>query len=396
MTRAMQKSIIQEKLAGYIKANRKQKTFIITSVCEVNGMNRKSVIRAFAKERKRSKHEPPPKVGRPKVYTAETDAALAWVWKQYEYPSAERLYPEVSEAVRIFRRDNMWNYSQEATEQLLSMSLGAMKVRTVPLAKKAGLIRGASTTKAGELIKSIPIYHGDWKDKPAGHGQLDTVVHSGQKLMGTMAYTVNYVDVSTYWQEPVAQLNKSEQATLCSMKTIKQRLPFVWLGGHPDNGSEFINWNAKAWFESQKIELTRSRPNKSNDNCYIEQRNLVVIRKYVGYERYDCQKAVDAMNDLYEVLRLYINFFQPTFKLVGKEKRVKNIDGKQFAKPYKRVYDEVRTPYQRVLDSDDIPQEAKDKLTEQYETLNPKVLRDRIKVLTIKLERVQRDLGYHY
>jgi len=234
MTRAMQRSIIQEKLQSYIKANRKQKTFIITSVCEVNTMNRKSVIRAFARERKRSRHKPPPKVGRPKVYTAETDAALAWIWEQYEYPSAERLHPEVTEAVRIFQRDNMWSYSQQATEQLLSMSLGAMKARTAPLAKKAGLIRGASTTKAGELIKSIPIYHGDWKDKPAGHGQLDTVVHSGHKLMGIMVYTVDYVDIATYWQEPVAQLNKGEQATINSMKTIKLRLPFALLGGHPD------------------------------------------------------------------------------------------------------------------------------------------------------------------
>ena len=121
-----------------------------------------------------------------------------------------------------------------------------------------------------------------------------------------------------------------------------------------------------------------------------------MVRKYIGYERYDCQEAVDAMNEVYAVLRLYVNFFQPTYKLIGKEKRVSAADGKQYSKPYKRIYDQVRTPYQRILDHPDIDPGVKAKLCEQYETLNPKVLRDTIKTLTTKLERIQRELGYHY
>jgi hypothetical protein len=152
----------------------------------------------------------------------------------------------------------------------------------------------------------------------------------------------------------------------------------------------------KKWCDEQDIELTRSRPSKKNDNCYVEQRNLVVVRKYVGYERYDRPEAVDAMNELYEVLRLYLNFFQPTFKLKEKQKRPGIGDGKLFNKPYKRIYDEVRTPYLRVLAREDIEQVVKDQLTAQYEDLNPKVLRDRIQALTNKLERIQRELGYHY
>lgn len=277
------------------------------------------------------------------------------------------------------------------------MSLGAMKKRTTAMAKKRGLMRGQSTTRSGPLLKSVPVFFGSWKAKAAGHGQIDTVVHSGPKLMGSMAYTVNYVDVATYWQEPVAQLNKSERATLTSMETIKVRLPFPWLGVHPDSGSEFINQLALPWFKANGIEPSRSRPHKKNDNCYVEQRNLVVVRKYVGYERYDCLEAVTAMNELYESLRLYINFFQPTFKLVEKRKVVTKANGeKQVKKSYRRVYDKVKTPYKRVLDRTDIEQSVKDKLTAQYETLNPKVLRDTIQALTSKLERTQRELGYHY
>jgi hypothetical protein len=392
----MKKTIIEEQLPTYLKASLVDKTAILDSVCRISGMERKSAIRAFGRERSRSRWNAPPKIGRPKYYTAETEAALAFVWEQYEYPCAERLIDEIPEAIRIFVRDGMWGYSKQATEQLQGMSLGAMKVRTVAAAKQRGLMRGISTTKRSELLQSIPVFFGSWAAKGAGRGQLDTVVHSGPKLMGTMAYSVNYTDVATYWQEPVAQLNKSERATLASMQTIKQRLPFPWLEGHPDSGSEFINELVADWAKSQGIELSRSRPSKKNDNCYVEQRNLVVVRKYIGYERYDCQEAVDVMNELYEVLRLYINFFQPTYKLVGKEKRVKTVDGKQAAKPYKRIYDKVRTPYARVLEREDVGQSVKERLTKQYESLNPKVLRDRIKVLTSKLERTQREQGYHY
>ena len=396
MNRAMQKTIILEHLQEYITASAVRKTEILNHVCFTTGMQRKAVIRAFSREQKRSNWRAPPKLGRPRYYTAETEAALAWLWEQYEYPSAERLHNELPEAVRIFRRDSMWDYDLTTTSQLLEMSLGAMKARTVSMAKQRGLLRGISTTRSGSLLRSVPVFFGSWANKGAGHGQIDSVVHCGEKLMGAMAYTVNYLDVATYWQEPVAQLDKTAEATVASMQTIAKRLPWKLKGMHPDSGSEFINELALVWFKKRRIELTRSRPSKKNDNAYIEQRNLVVVRKYVGYERYDCLDAVDAMNELYSVVRLYINFFQPTYKLIGKEKRVSTADGKQYGKPYKRVYDKVRTPYQRVLDHPDISQDVKDKLTLQYETLNPKVLRDRIKVLTIKLERTQRELGYHY
>jgi hypothetical protein len=392
----MKHAVIADQLADYLQANKQTKGEILTRLVAVTTMPRKSVIRALKRQQYRSSHSPPKRAGRKPYYTPETEAALAFVWEQYNYPSAERLHPEIAEAVRIFVRDGMWTYSEAATQQLWNMSLGAMKVRCVQFAKQHGLVRGISTTRSGALLKSIPVFFGSWKTKGPGHGQIDTVVHSGPKLMGSMVYTVNYTDVATYWVEPVAQLNKGERGTLVSIKTIRTRLPFTLCELHPDSGSEFINQVAKDWCEQEQILLTRSRPHKKNDNCYVEQRNLVVVRKYVGYERYDCNEAVIAMNELYAVLRLYLNFFQPTFKLQSKEKRVKVVDGKQASKPYKRIYDTPQTPYARVLAREDISQEIKDSLTKQYESLNPKVLRDTIQVATTKLERTQREQGYHY
>jgi hypothetical protein len=393
------REIIREKISAYRKAGAHRKTEIISSIVEVTGMHRKAVLRAMARELRRRKQSLPETRGRPKLFTADTEAALAFVWEQYDYPSAERLVLEIPEAIRVFRRDGMWDYCETTTNQLLGMSLGSMKIRCVAMAKKRGLMRGLSTTKSGELLRSVPVFFGAWSTKPVGYGQVDTVVHSGPKLMGSMVYTVNFTDVATYWQEPIAQLNKGEKATYDSLEAIKGRLPFPMTGLHPDSGSEFINLVGIQWCDENKIDLSRSRPYMKNDNRFVEQRNRVVVRKYVGYERYDCKEAVDVMNELYEVVRLYINFFQPTYKLIRKEKRVlasgENA-GKQYGKPYKRIYDTIRTPYQRVLDQEEehISAEIKAKLTAQYETLNPKVLRDTIKTLTTKLHKTQVAQGY--
>jgi hypothetical protein len=396
MKRAVMREIIQDKASTYRKATVTRKTEIISSIVEVTGMHRKAAIRAMGVALKRRKYALPETRGRPKIYTNETEAALAFVWEQYDYPSAERLVLEIPEAIRVFKRDKMWNYSSGATTQLVAMSLGAMKIRCSAMSKKKGLMRGLSTTKSGDLLRSVPVFFGSWSGKPVGYGQVDTVVHSGPKLMGTMVYSVNYIDVATYWQEPRAQLNKSEQATYRSLQAIKDRLPFPMTGLHPDSGSEFINKVGLPWCEQNNIDLTRSRPSKKNDNCYVEQRNRVIVRKYVGYERYDCAESVNVMNELYDELRLYINFFQPTYKLVSKQKRVLVSTGIQASKPYIRIYDKIRTPYQRILDHKSIDQDIKDNLTKQYETLNPKILRDKIKTLTIKLHKTQRDQGYHY
>jgi len=191
-------TIIQEKLPKYLKPSLPEKTTIVSSVCEVSGMHCKAIIRALAREQKMSKWKVTPKPGRPKRYTAETEVALAFIWEQYEYPCAERLVGEVQEAIRIFSRDGMWCYSEYATEQIRDMSLGSIKIRCVGLAKQKGLLRGISTTRSSDLLKSIPILFGPWDSKGPGYGQLDAVVRIGPKLMGTKAYSVDYTDVVAY------------------------------------------------------------------------------------------------------------------------------------------------------------------------------------------------------
>jgi hypothetical protein len=134
-------------------------------------------------------------------------------------------------------------------------------------------------------------------DKPPGYGQIDTVMHS-DTASGDAVYTVTYLDTATVLTIPIAQFNKGERATRESMKMVQRQMPFPWLGVHPDSGSEFLNWFVKDWCDEEHIALSRSRPNKKNDNMYVEERNGHVVRKFVGYIRLDCPEAAAALNAL--------------------------------------------------------------------------------------------------
>jgi hypothetical protein len=172
-------------------------------------------------------------------------------------------------------------YGKKKYELLLEMSLSTLRRKVIKLAKKRGLARGISSTKSANALKQlVPTFKGNYADKGLGYGELDTVVHCGSKLVGVSAYSLVYVDMATYWTEPVAQYNKTDLATLHSIQQVAKRLPWRIKGLHPDSGSEFINQKLIAYCKRYGIELTRSRPSKKNDNCHVEERNNHVIRKY--------------------------------------------------------------------------------------------------------------------
>lgn len=406
--------IMREQMHDYRMGDKKKRGEILDLLESVLHRPRKSIIRSMNRlldkqkySRQRSRKNPHTykqansrmrthKPGRPRKYSAEADAALFFIWEAYNCPCAERLHPEITEAMRIFIRDREWQYSKEATRQLESMSIGSMRRRLTRFAHERGLMRGFSTTRSSEILNAIPMFHGDWSKKPLGYGQIDTVVHSGSKLMGEMVYTVDFVEMQTYWVELEAQLGKTAETTVESIKNIEQRLPFALRGLHPDSGDEFINSTLMSWVKKRnsrripehQIELSRSRPSKKNDNCNVEERNNELVRKYIGYERYDCKEAVKIMNELYHVLCLYNNFFQPTFKLIDKYRKPNG--------QWVRKYDEPRSPFRRLLERDEISNESKMELLKKYNSLNPRKMLDRIKILTIELRKVQRKQGYHF
>lgn len=369
MTMETKNEIFNRYLSEYLTATKEQKLGILTIICLVTGMHRKAAIRKFrvlqmrdpAREERR---------GRRMYYTPDVTAALKDIWKAGNEVCGELLHPMIGEYVSILKRDRMWSHGAEATEKLLRMSEGTIKQRVGEFSKIRRGRKGISATKPSALKKLIPIFNGPWEDKPPGWGQIDTVVHCGSTLLGDMAYTLNYTDAATYTVIPRAQWNKGMEQTKKSMIAIKSRMPFAWRGAHPDTGSEFINQFVVAWCKEEKIDLSRSRPGKSNDNMYVEERNGHVIRKTVGYIRLDCPETVDALNLLYDVLTPYLMHFVAVRRTLEKEK----VQSK-----YRRTYEKIaKTPYQRILEHPAVEKLIKERLRQEHARLNPLILKREI------------------
>ena len=383
MTMTTKNEVFKEHSSQYWKANKKEKGEILTHVCAVTKMHRKAAVRKF----KAIQVKDPCKIecrGRSVYYTPDVTAALKEIWEDDDEVCGELLHPMIKEYVRILIRDKMWTFSDETTGKLLAMSEATVKRRVGKFLKARRKKHGISDTKPSHLKHLVPIFIGPWDDKPPGYGQIDTVRHSNS-ASGDAAYSFNYTDAASLGTFPRAQWNKGQEATRDSMKFIKENIYFPWLGGHPDTGSEFINEMVIKWCKENDIDYSRSRPNHKNDNMYVEERNGHVIRDVIGYITLDCPEAVDALNDVYEVLTPYRFYFVAVRRMIEKEK---------LSSRYRRKYEKKgMTPYQRILAHKDVSEERKEKLRKAYELLNPRTLRKEVEKRVSKLYAVQQRFG---
>ena len=381
MNMAHTTAVCEEKLEEYLKAGVERKSEILNSICECTGMHRKSVIRRLKSLQMKDPHLSDQR-GRPTYYTPDVDAALKDVWDAANELCGELLHGAIKEYVRILMRDGDWKHADDATGKLLAMGKRTVRRRCEAFEKERGARKGLSSTKPSHLKSIIPIFKGPWHELPPGNGQLDTVAHCGDSLLGDMAYSLNYTDAAIYWIVLSAQWNKGQEATLESLKRVKERLPFPWLMGHPDTGAEFINWMAKEWFEKEKIGLTRSEPGKKDDNMYVEERNGHVVRKYLGYERIEVHACVELLNAMYEKLELYLNHFMPVRRTLSK-RRV----GAKYVRTYEKV---AQTPYTRLMEHPAIENTVKAKVRAHHETLNPLRLKREIDAMITTIMKINR------
>lgn len=364
-------NIYQEHLKEWLRVrkNKKRRGEIVRNICFVAGVHPKSVPRSFRRIQMRRVGEDE-KRGRKTIFTPDVIAALKDVWDMASEPCAENLYGVLSDYVRILRRDKEWNHREETTTKLLAMSLGVMKKRVAKFVRKRFLTHGKSTTDPSSIHALIPVRRGEWDTAPVGTAQIDTVAHCGHTLVGDFIYTVNATDVTTLWGARRAQMNKGQTATVGSMEHMRKDIPFPIVEWHPDSGSEFVNWHCQGWCEKQGIRLTRSRPNRKNDNCFVEERNGHVVRRWIGYTRLDAVEVVEALNSVYDVLTPYLNHFAASRRTTAKER----IGSKWKITREKRS----KTPYERVLERNDVSDMIKTKLRYEHETLNPLTMKREI------------------
>ena len=347
----------------YLRASKKEKGRILDEFVNVTGYHRKSAIRLLRRKRRGI---PWRRRGRPRQYGSGAVEALKVAWEATDRICSRRLQPFLPELIRVLRRYGEKLMTAEVEVQLCQMSPSTIDRLLRPYRRLGGR-RPFSTTKPGSLLKnSIPIRtFADWEENRPGFLEVDLVAHCGESAEGFYLTTLSTVDVATGWSECVGVWGKSQTRVGGAVHEVRRRLPFPLLGLDSDSGSEFINQHLYDYCQRNAIIFTRSRPYKKNDSCHVEQKNWSVVRRLIGYDRYNSRAALEALNRLYFVTRHYVNFFQPVMKLVGKSRQGAKV---------RKVYDTARTPYQRLLEAGVLSEAKQHELAAVYRGLNPVLL----------------------
>ena len=365
----------------YLKAKKVEKQKMLDEFTSATGYHRKHAIRILKNKIQVQNRLKRKTKTYKSIYGGEVVQALEQIWEIYGCICSKRLQPFLPEAIRVLERCQEIELSQDTKELLLKISSASIDRCLRPVRLQAP--HGLSTTKPGSLLKNqIPVHtFTEWDEEQPGFLEIDLVAHCGNTTEGQYLNTLTCTDICTGWTEVTALPHRSQEAVSEAIHQMRQRLPFPLLGIDSDNGSEFINDLLYRYCLDEKITFTRSRPYKKNDQAHVEQKNWSVVRRTVGYDRWETQQEPALLEAIHVDLRLYINFFQPSFKLIAKE-RLGN-------KTIKR-YDPAKTPYRRLLARKDISLEAKAQLMNCYLQLNPAELRRRIDQNTAKLWKISR------
>ena len=315
--------------------------------------------------------------GRPRAYGPAVLTALVTIWEMFEYPCGQRLAPILQRQVERLRKLGELLCSEEVAAQLGRISASAID-RLLAREKQVRHLKRERNPSAHPLLyQRVPVkVASEWDTREVGNLQVDYVAHCGRSTGGEYVHTLSTVDIASGWWEGQAIPGRSQRATEEGLKQIRARCPFRIREIHPDNDSGLINDLLWRYCRGARIRMSRSRPYKKNDNAWVEQKNWTHVRKVVGYRRYDTTKQMTLLNQIYEVARLYQNFFQPVIKLVSKTR----VRGK-----IHRKYDQPRTPYERLLESGQISRKAERELRAAYESLNPAELHRRLNELRREL-----------
>ena len=401
------KALTKEVGSRYIKATKKEKKKILDEFCATTNYRRvyaarilrlspgrvigrsktkgKKIKYIIGKARK-------VKRARSKIYTYDVFLALKKIWTIFDFICSKRLKPFMAEAIEKLTKHKEIDLAPLVREKLLKISASTIDRLLKPEKDRYRLGKGRKGTKPGTLLKkAIPIRtFSDWNEKKPGYLEADLVGHDGGNGSGDFAQSLNFVDILTGWDESAACINKAQVHVFEAIITASVRFPFKIAGIDSDNGSEFINAHMLRYCIQNKITFTRSRAYRKNDNCFVEQKNYSIVRRAVGYLRYDTQEEVDILNKLYIYLGFYGNFFMPVEKLMSKTRKGSKVTKK---------YDTAKTPYRRVLECSDIDDKIKERLKAKYESLNPAELKRKISSLQEKLlklnslkQKVRKDL----
>lgn len=361
---AMRRELVEAVGERYCAADRVGKNRILDEFVAVTGLHRKHAMRIL-------RQKPPPRsTVRPerRIYTEAVHAALILLWEASDRLCGKRLLPLMPILIESMEVHGHLNLDPAIKAKLLQMSAATIDraLKTVRENSPKARRRGVAATA---LRRSVPVRtFTDWEDPAPGHMEADLVSHSGPVAKGSWAWTLTLTDIATGWTECAPLLVREQTLLVAVLSEVRKAMPFPLLGFDSDNDSVFINETLRDYCAETGVTFTRCRPYRKNDQAWVEQKNGSVVRRLVCYRRFEGLEAARVLAELYATSRLFVNFFQPSFKLAEKQR-----DG---AKVYKR-YHAPATPYQRLLDDPRTSEKTRQELQKTAAELDPvRLLRD--------------------
>ena len=346
----------------YRSSSKKDKSRILDEFIAVTGHHRKHGIRLLGQLDEDD--EVPRQARGQRIYDEAVSEAVIVIWEAADRICGKRLKAAMPHLVESMERHGHLTLDPEVRDRLLAASAATLDRLLKPIRPRAGSRRRRRRKRS--MGKRVPVRtYNDWNGPPPGFLEIDLVVHSGGPLSGSFIHSLVATDVCTGWTEAVPLLAKEQSLMVEGLEAIGQRLPFPIRGIDSDNDGAFINETLIGYCADRGIEFTRSRAYRSNDQAWIEQKNGNVVRHFVGHDRYSGQVAGQTMAQLYGALRLYVNFFQLSFKLIDKTR-----DGSTTVKRYSPP----TTPCDRLIQHDATNDDMRAALIQYRARLDPVLL----------------------
>jgi hypothetical protein len=369
----------------YRAAGQREKGRILDELCATTGWHRKHAVRVLSAKGSKAPAEGTASRRRRCKYHAIRDALLA-LWEASDRVCGKRLVVMIPTLLRSLERHGRLQLGKGERSLVLSVSAATIDRLLGDVKVAAAGCRRRRVGFYSAIRREVPIRtFNDWKDPPPGFCEIDMVAHGGTSVAGSFIQTLTMVDVATGWTECLPLIARDGGMVVEAIKRAQSLFPWLLRGADFDNDSTFMNDVVVPWCRAQKIEVTRSRAYKKNDQAFVEQKNGAVVRRLVGYGRFEGAEAAQAMARLYAAARLYVNFFQPSFKL--KEKR------REGAKVIKR-YHAPATPFDRALAHPRVTRAVKARLRDMHRTLDPVALLAEMRAAQAELgERIDQRPG---
>lgn len=366
VNRAVRVELVKVIRTRYESATRSEKSQILAEFVQLSGFHRKHAIRVL---NSKPCEEPRIRTVGGRIYNEAVKSALILIWEAADRICGKRLKAMVPTLVSSMERCGHLKLDTLVRERLLKASAATMDRLLKPIRASAGTRRRRRAVR--KMSKEVPVKtFSDWQDPEPGFLEIDFVVHGGGSMAGEYLHSFTGTDVCSGWVEAVSLLAREQTLVIEGLKRMAKQFPIPILGIDSDNDSAFINDVVVTHCKESNIAFTRSRAHHKNDQAWIEQKNGAVIRRMVGHDRLSGIVAGQALAQLLQVVRLYVNFFQPSFKL--KERR-------REAGRVVRKYHSPETPCERLLAHPKVAESVKEALRKQKAQLDPVELLHRIR-----------------